>query len=585
MGVSAVYLAYVGLPVLTAVIGVGLIYWIYRLQWDRPGAKTFVLLLLVGKVWVLSLVAHIVVSDPTLQWTAAMVETSAAFGSYGLFAVFVSQYTGSGFHRHPVVQVALAVLVGGVTVLSFTNWAHGLLYQRLVPHRTPFTYYEFVYEPGFIVFIVLLAVVIGYAWSVLVKYLLSTSQRSEVQLVLLLAGGLAIAVAQVLGKTGVFPAEGLAHAAYGALPFNVLTTVALFRLRLFDIQPVARNAVVENLRDPVLVLDEDGRLVDFNEASTRVWDGLDAHVGDRFGVACPELAEAVSFPEAGEETAGRLTLQVADAERHYSVNVSQVGRGRDDRRWYSVLLRDVTALERSRWQLQTQNERLDQVASTISHDLRNPIQVADGYVEMLDDMVDADGLDAADADEATECLRKTSETHGRMEAIIDDVLTIAREGKTVESTERVALSTVARDAWANVDTGAATLTVAEDRRLQADRSKLLTIFENLLRNALDHGPDDVTVEVGAIDDGFYVADDGPGIPAEHADSVFEYGYTTTDDGTGLGLSIVETMAESHGWTVELEPPDGEAASTGTRFVFTGVGGGPVVDDRESQPTT
>ena len=579
MGVSAVYLAYVGLPVLTAVIGVGLIYWIYRLQWDRPGARTFVVLLLVGKVWVLSLVAHILLSDPTLQWAAAMLETSAAFGSYGLFAVFVSQYTGSGFHRHPVAQVALAVLVVGTTVLSFTNWAHGLLYQRLVLRREPFTYYEFVYEPGFIVLIVLLAAVIGYAWSVLVKYLLSTSQRSEVQLVLLLAGGLAIAVAQVLGKAGVFPAEGLAHAAYGALPFNFLTTVALFRLRLFDIQPVARNAVVENLRDPVLVLDEDGRIVDFNGTSTRVWTDIGDYVGEPLGIACPDLTDVVSFPEAGKETAGRLTLQFDGAERHYSVNVSQVSRGDGDRHWYSVLLRDVTALERSRWQLQTQNERLDQVASTISHDLRNPIQVADGYVEMLDDMVGADGLDAADADAARASLQKTSDTHARMEAIIGDVLTIAREGKTVEEPEQVSLATAARDAWANVDTSDATLAVDDDRTLQADRSKLLSILENIFRNALDHGPHDVTVEIGATADGFYVEDDGPGIPPEHANDVFEYGYTTTDEGTGLGLSIVRTMAESHGWTVELETPAGRA-STGARFVFTDVGSGPVVDDQD-----
>ena len=577
---SAVYPAYVGLLILTAVIGVGLIYWIYQLQWDRPGAKTFVLVLLVGELWVLSLVAHIVLVDPRLQWAAAMLETGAAFGSYGLFAVFVSQYTGSEFHRHPVAKAALGVLIGGTSVLSFTNWAHGLLYQRLVFRREPFTYFERVYEPGFIVLIVLLAVVIGYAWSVLVKYLLSTSQRSEVQLVLLLAGGLSIAIAQVLGRTGVFPADGLAHAAYGALPFNVLATVALFRLRLFDIQPVARNAVVENLRDPVLVLDEDGRVVDVNDAGTRIWTDLDAHIGDPLGVACPDLLETVSFPEAGEQTAGRLTRELGGTERHYSVNVSQVSRGRDDQHWYSVLLRDVTALERSRWQLEKQNERLDQVASTVSHDLRNPIQVADGYVEVLDDMVGADGLDAADADEARAYLQKASDTHGRMEAIIEDVLTIAHEGKTVEATDTVSLATAARDAWANVETKDATLTVVGDRRLQADRSKFLSILENLLRNALDHGPDDVTLEVGATDGGFYVADDGPGIPEEHAEDVFEYGYTTTDEGTGLGLSIVKTMAESHGWTVEVEAAVGHEASTGTRFVFAGVSGGPGVDEQE-----
>jgi signal transduction histidine kinase len=112
------------------------------------------------------------------------------------------------------------------------------------------------------------------------------------------------------------------------------------------------------------------------------------------------------------------------------------------------------------------------------------------------------------------------------------------------------------------------MTVVDDRTLQADRSKLLTIFENLFRNAIDHCQADVTVSVGATEDGFYVADDGPGIPADHRDHVFEYGYTTGTEGTGLGLSIVRTMAESHGWTVELDE-----SAAGARFVVsTGVGG-------------
>jgi signal transduction histidine kinase len=93
-------------------------------------------------------------------------------------------------------------------------------------------------------------------------------------------------------------------------------------------------------------------------------------------------------------------------------------------------------------------------------------------------------------------------------------------------------------------------------------------LENLFRNSVDHGGVDVTITVGALDggDGFYVADDGEGIPEAEREKVFDTGYTTTSDGTGFGLNIVAEIAEAHGWAVEAV----EAADGGARFEFTGV---------------
>jgi signal transduction histidine kinase len=357
--------------------------------------------------------------------------------------------------------------------------------------------------------------------------------------------------------------------------------------------------VVENLRDPVLVFDDERRLVDYNTASTAIWPDVGSRVGESFGIACPALAEVVNLDDPDGERTAQVTLPTEDGERHFSVTVSSVARtNRDETEWLSILLRDVTALERSRWQLEKQNERLDQVASTISHDLRNPIQVADGYAEILERLLGPDGLDPDEAATAADHVGEIRSTHTRMEAIIADVLTIAREGKTVGETEVVGLEATAREAWETVDTAGATLTVAEDAQFRADRSKLLTIFENCFRNAIEHGstspdsqaqedavehgstrpdsqtrddaveqgPPAVGVEVGVTADAFYVQDDGPGVPAEHADAIFEYGYTTAGGGTGLGLSIVRTMAESHGWSVTLD----REYQGGTRFVFGGV---------------
>lgn len=228
--------------------------------------------------------------------------------------------------------------------------------------------------------------------------------------------------------------------------------------------------------------------------------------------------------------------------------------------------------ERSRRELERQNERLDQFASTVSHDLRNPLNVADGYRDLLETkLAAADADDADDADVAVDELRdyvgQIDDSHERMETIIDDVLTLARGSKRIGAAAEVDLETIATDAWATVDHGAATLEVAGTLAFDADRDRLRRALENLFRNSIDHGGTDVTVEIGPTEsgNGFYVADDGPGLPAEIVDDAFEYGATTAGDGTGFGLAIVEAIVTAHGWTIDVDQ-----SADGARFVISGV---------------
>ena len=213
----------------------------------------------------------------------------------------------------------------------------------------------------------------------------------------------------------------------------------------------------------------------------------------------------------------------------------------------------IDAVE-TRAALERQNERLDEFASLVSHDLRNPLNVVRGRADLLAAEVDTDHV---------EPIRRSVT---RMEQIIDDMLALARDGQLSTDLESLSLSTTAEDVWADFDPEDATLVVAGDRELQADYGALCELFENCFRNALEHAGPDVTVTVGTLDGGFYIADDGPGIPPEDRDEVFEYGYTTDSQGTGYGLPIVQHIAEAHGWSVSIRPSD----TGGTRFDVTGV---------------
>ncbi|AZH27045.1 hybrid sensor histidine kinase/response regulator [Haloplanus aerogenes] len=228
---------------------------------------------------------------------------------------------------------------------------------------------------------------------------------------------------------------------------------------------------------------------------------------------------------------------------------------------------------RRRKELERQKERLEEFASIVSHDLRNPLNVAQSRVKLAQRDDDCSHLDVA------------IRAHDRMEALIEDLLTLARGGDALDDVESVDLADLVDRCWANIETAGATLVVDTDRRMWADRSRLRQLVENLLRNSVEHGStssrtksddsaehgmdDDestVTVSVGALDDGFYVADDGPGIPPNERDVVFDAGYSTERDGTGFGLRIVEQVAEAHGWTVGVTDSD----AGGARFEVRGV---------------
>ncbi|WP_080506087.1 GAF domain-containing protein [Halorubrum sp. BV1] len=225
--------------------------------------------------------------------------------------------------------------------------------------------------------------------------------------------------------------------------------------------------------------------------------------------------------------------------------------------------------------LKREVERLEKFAGLVSHDLRNPLNVATGRVELACERVD-------DAD-ALANLDKATDAHDRMEELIDDLLALARQGRTVDDPEPVSLAAAAERAWRTVDTTRATLDVRDgDAAIEADPERLRTLFENLFTNSVEHGLDHgdasatparadstgtdcLSVTVGSLPDGFYVADDGTGFDID-PEAAVEYGTSDNPGGTGFGLAIVREIAAAHGWEFAID----EAAS-GARFEFVSSG--------------
>jgi len=302
---------------------------------------------------------------------------------------------------------------------------------------------------------------------------------------------------------------------------------------------------------------------------------------------------------------------VSDAFDHRDLVLGEILAGS-----LTTALEQVCRRERLRaheGELARRNDHLESFASVLSHDLRSPLNVAMGQLELLAESCDSDHLPT---------IRRSL---GRMETLIDDLLTLAREGTEVGEMEPIELATLVQTCWETVETGAASLNVRTDRTVVADRSRFRQLIENLIRNSVEHGStgnrtgsgdsvehgstgsrtesddsvehgatgsrtesddsvergsadrrpegggstdDSITVTVGDCEGGFYVADDGPGVPEANRESVFEAGYSTSSDGTGLGLRIVEGIATAHGWTVSVT----ESADGGARFEIVDIEG-------------
>ncbi|MDZ7745244.1 MAG: PAS domain S-box protein [Halobacteriales archaeon] len=341
-------------------------------------------------------------------------------------------------------------------------------------------------------------------------------------------------------------------------------TAALDRVEQRRVLAAERDrfaALFENVPDPAAYVEFDGDepiVRDVNPAFESVF-GYDRELVldeslDDYIIPESNRADAARYNadiRAGESFHGEVRRLTSEGARDFLLHVVPYEIGSESARGFAVYT-DLTEQKRRERELERQNERLDEFAAVVSHDLRNPLNVARGRLQLARETGDAEQFE------------KSTAALDRMEQLISGLLSLARHGQRVGELESVELESVARAAWGSVP-GDATLNTDTIPPVRADSERLSQLFENLFCNAIEHGDDSPTVTVGRLDEGFYVADDGPGVPAEDREQVFEFGHSG-GDGTGFGLAIVRSIAEAHDWSVSLT----ESESGGARFEFRGV---------------
>ena len=346
----------------------------------------------------------------------------------------------------------------------------------------------------------------------------------------------------------------------------VLIAVAIFRAGFLDVVPVARRTVFDNINKCIFVLDDTNRIIDINEPGRSFLSAVgeeEEAIGRQIDEDFPAQLANVIADESPDTTNVEIKMMIDGAERWYLLNKHRIGVNGFTSQ--IVTLMDITKHKEKSLRISNQSAQLQHVESAISHDFRNPLTTGRGFLKFLVEDLQELEISREKREELLSYADDVQLTFDRMDEIIEEVLALARSGNTIENMEHIELDAIARHAWKHVDTDDVDLVVSGSRVLKTDSSKLMQVFENIYRNAIVHGECD-TVRVGALENGFFIEDDGVGIPEEQRKQIFERGFTNSADGVGLGLTIVQNIVEAHGWQISVD--DGE--NGGARFEITAV---------------
>ena len=516
----------------------------------NPTVLTFVALCLTGSVW--AGVYALQLAAPTLEAKLAaykLLHVGAAFVGPAWLAFALSYAGRADLLTRSTVAATVAIPAALVAALPTNPYSLALADASLVT-RESVTLLVAESGPLYQLHLAYSYLIIAVGVGVILRESLQSPPEFRRQGGLMVAGAVVPLAANVAHVFAVGPLGELQ--AVNPTPVSLalstlLFGVAVFRYRLLDLTPIAARIVLTEIGDGVVVVDRAGSIVDVNPAA-------EVLVGDRERVIGTDLAAHVpGYDRLSVDESPLTTVATDDGEAFIQLDRSPIDRGGTRYGWV-VLLGDVTELETQRRTLERQNERLDAFASVVSHDLRNPLSVIDGYADLAAETGDPAHLDVI------------RDTTARMNDFLEDLLRLSRQGDTVTEPTELSLADLVAEVRESLGDGDPDVTVTADLRVVADRERLRQVFDNLLRNARDHADGPSSVTVGPLDGGFYVEDDGPGIPEAARGDVFDVGYTTRPDGTGFGLAIVRDIVDAHGWSIAAT----EGAAGGARFEVTGV---------------
>jgi PAS domain S-box-containing protein len=593
------------LPILIgALLMLGLALYTWQRRRERPEAAVLTVLLLAVAGWSLAYGLEIMAGAPS-KW---FWETwSVIFGAWigPAWILMALRYTGQERWLGRRNVALLSVPATLTTVLALTNPWHLLVWTDIQVRQGPFLATVPVYGPWFWVHIVLTYTYITVGVAIFFVHILRQPQVYRRQAGLIITATVLPIVGNVLYLLKLIPIPGLDPGPFFFAISALLIFLAIFRYRFLDLVPVAQRTVLESMQDGVIVLNDEGLIVDLNPAARRMMHlSADGGIGQPATTALPVL---------------RLENLRGPAPTHAEVSLED-----PDRRWVEVsmtpllsaggvlygqlvVLRDITV------QVELAHMK-DEFVSTVTHELRTPLTSVLGFTRLIQRQFERNIRPyLASADEKPrQAMQRVEENLGiiisegeRLTRLINDVLDLAKmeAGRVEWHMGPLSLPELIARCADSIRGMAAERGLEVDEEIsaglpfvQGDSDRLAQVLTNLLSNAVKftergriavrawlvppgadvapRGARQPAVETGLPSERPWVAisveDTGVGISAAYLGKIFtrfqqvQSASRSQSPGTGLGLTICREIIEHHGGHIWAE----SEADVGSRFVFT-----------------
>ncbi|MFB6173929.1 MAG: histidine kinase N-terminal 7TM domain-containing protein [Halobacteriales archaeon] len=526
-------LAYVVLFGLTTAVCLGCLTRLGQIE-DDDTRRGLGALLALSALWAATQVGHVLA--PTSRTASAVYTFGLVVGlaTVGAWLYFCSAYAGRSYHRksrYRRLAVGVYVLIVG---FKLTNPWHGLYFETTTI-REPFRYIVIHEQPAFWVVAGLAYVLSALGFSLLVDVFDDARLASRGPVVVVALAALPV-VFDVAGYLAPPPVLELNYEPVGVGLF-ALGALYVVREPFFAVSRYGRVQLVDAMDDPVLVLDADGRVWDFNDAALERFPRL----AERDSPEIPDVADALDATVLSD--GGTVGLDRGGETRYFvvkttpvTVGATAVGR--------VVVLTDVTEIERQRARLQWKDEQFEGFATAISHELNNSVGIVSGQAELLSRL-------AAETDdlEIQSRVETISEEVADMKGIVEQLRTLARYSQTVPERTHVDLADAARAAQRQSDSDDLDVDVEAPFEVEAEAERLRELFKQAYTFAGQLGASEVVVR--GHDEGFDIVHDGRSLAQFDEDAVFSYGNAVPDSDAAMAPPNLRTLATTQGWKIEL----------------------------------
>jgi PAS domain S-box-containing protein len=547
----------------------GLAAAIALVAWQRratPGGTAFALTMVASAEWAFMSALEKAVPTFAAKILCAKIEYLGITSLPALWLMFALEYSQQGHWLTRRNVLLLWVMPGITVVLAATNEGHQLVWSSITPvSDLANALLIYGHGPWFWIFAAYNYVLIFLGTLALGGALLRFPHVYRGQTVVLLIALAVPWVSNAVYLAGWSPLRGLDPTPFAFTLTGLACAWGLFRFQLFDLVPVARDAVIESMGDGVVVLDAQDRIADINPAAQRMAGIRQEAVGRRIGTVLPAWPDLITRLGNAKEGHSEIHLG-ADAARYLDVRLAPLHDTYGRTTGRVILLRDIT-------ERKLLDELRDDLTHALVHDLRNPLAGIKGSLEVLAD-------DAASALQH-EMLQIARANAQRMLGLIDSILDVSRleSGQLPLERERVHVAALIAEALQLQRP----LAVEKQLRLESDvppdaplllvdARLVVRVLHNLVDNAIKFTPKGGAIHIrarlGSSPEqlAVSVSDTGPGIASSLRPRVFQkfVAGRGAGHGSGLGLAFCRLAVEAHGGRIWAE---GDEAS-GTTITFT-----------------